>query len=116
MMLSKPASSYLRRNSRMFSTAENLKLFVLEYKYVENVVEKRAPIRGAHLEYANKYVTDNILLAGGALVPSFVKGMLLFRTTDIEVVKSFARNDPYVIKGVVTSFEVSEWAVAVGKV
>ena len=106
------------RSSRFFSTTANgiKKLYVLEYKYVENIVEKRAPIRGAHLEYANKFVNENILVAGGALVPTFAKGMLLFRTNDIEVVNNFAKNDPYVQKGLVTNFEVSEWSVAVGKV
>jgi uncharacterized protein YciI len=101
--------------ARSFSTA-NTKLFVLEYHYVENMLEKRIPFRGAHLEYANKFVADKILLAGGALVPDVVKGVLLLRAADIDTVQSFATNDPYVKNGLVKKLEVSEWAVAVGGV
>ncbi len=118
MELQKMLSLYRRtavNGSRSFS-AGNTKMFVLEYHYIENMLEKRAPIRGAHLDYANKFVADKILLAGGALVPDVVRGVLLFRAKDIDVVKSFAANDPYVKEGLVKKFEVAEWAVAVGGV
>ena len=96
--------------------AGSLKMFVLEYHYIENMLEKRTPFRAAHLDYANKFVANKILLAGGALVPDVMRGVLLLRTKDIEEVKAFANNDPYVKHGLVKRFDVTEWAIAVGGV
>lgn len=102
-----------RRCARLFSTG-NSKLFVLEYHFVENMLEKRVPFRGAHLAYANKFVEEKTLIAGGALVPEVAKGVLLLRANNIDTVKAFANGDPYVTNGLVSKFNVSEWAVAVG--
>ncbi len=38
------------------SAAAGSKTFILEYNYVENMAERRAPHRAAHLAYANQYV------------------------------------------------------------
>jgi hypothetical protein len=38
----------------------------------------------------------------------------VFRVAERSVVEDFARRDPYVIKGLVTRWEVRSWAVVIG--
>jgi uncharacterized protein len=91
------------------------KSFVLEYHFVDNMLERRTPHRAAHLKYAQDAVDNNILIAGGALVPDVKRGLLIFCAADPTMVDNFARNDPYVVEGLVTDYKISEWAIAVGK-
>eukprot|EP01039_Chlorochromonas_danica_P010663 gene10663-11826_t len=92
------------------------KLFLLEYHYVDNMLEKRIPIRSARLDYANKMVKNGLLRAGGACLPDVKTGMLLLESLCQEEVERFARDDPYVTHGLVTHYTIREWNVVVGKV
>lgn len=92
------------------------KLFLLEYHYVDNMLERRIPIRNAHLDYANTMVKNGLLRAGGACLPDVKTGILLFESLNQEEVERFALNDPYVIHGLVTHYTIREWSVVVGKV
>lgn len=103
-------------SSTVAPTGNALKAFLLEYMYVDNMLEKRAPHRAAHLDYANEFVEKNILIAGGAVQPAIDRGVLVFKAENADVVEQFAKNDPYVIKGLVKNYTVKEWAVVVGKV
>lgn len=105
-------------SKRLFSSATNQikENYILEYVYVPNMFERRAPFREAHLNYANEFVSKNILKAGGALLPEVKKGILLFTVSDPKVVEDFAKNDPYVKNGLVTEYSVAKWAVAVGSI
>jgi uncharacterized protein YciI len=40
--------------------------------------------------------------------------LLVFRADSTEVVESFARADPYVARGLVKSWQIRPWTVAVG--
>jgi uncharacterized protein YciI len=90
-------------------------VFVLEYTYVPNMIEKRVPVRPAHLEFTKPHIESKKLLAGGALLPGMEGGMLLFRAPK-EYVEDFAKNDPYVVEQLVTEYRIREWAIAVGGV
>jgi uncharacterized protein YciI len=57
---------------------------------------------------------DGSLLLAGALKPAD-GALLVFRTPDAHYVEQFARRDPYVVNGLVTSWKVREWAVVVGE-
>lgn len=92
------------------------KTFLLEYMYVQNMIEKRTPHRAAHLEYASKFVESKLLIAGGAIVPEVDRGILVFQANDSVVVHDFVKSDPYVLNGLVESFTVKEWAVVIGKI
>lgn len=94
---------------------ESIKSFLLEYKYVEGMAEKRIPIRAAHLTYAKKYVDEQKLIAGGAILPEIESGMLIFKCSKPEVEK-FASEDPYVLTGLVTRYDIKEWNIAVGRI
>jgi uncharacterized protein YciI len=88
--------------------------FVLIYKTVDNYVERRAPYRDDHLAYANAAHARGELFMGGALADPPDTAILVFRAADSSVVEGFARNDPYVKAGLITSWSVRPWSVVIG--
>ncbi len=84
-------------------------LHLLVYEYVEDMAERRAPHREAHLELIRSYrADDRLVIAGGVGVPVH-GGLLAFReAADAE---AFAAEDPYRAAGLVTSSRVEPWAV-----
>ena len=91
-----------------------MKHFCLFYEYPADFRERRAPYRGAHLEYANASVARDELQLGGAFTDDPPQGMLLFKAESSTVAEAFATNDPYVVNGVVQSWRVREWLTVVG--
>ena len=104
-----------RLQSSSSNEVEEVKTYVVEYKYVPNMLEKRTPYRAAHLEFAKPFVENKSMIAGGAFVPTVESGMLLFNCKR-SVVEHFVKNDPYVVNGLVPEHKINEWAVAIGKV
>eukprot|EP01102_Stenamoeba_stenopodia_P022276 TRINITY_DN9221_c0_g1_i1.p1 TRINITY_DN9221_c0_g1~~TRINITY_DN9221_c0_g1_i1.p1 ORF type:complete len:135 (-),score=34.12 TRINITY_DN9221_c0_g1_i1:107-511(-) len=103
-----------RSSVRCFATTNGeKKYFALLYKYVENAVEKRKPIRSEHLEFVSKYLKEGHLKLGGAWSPNVEGALIVFHVPSKSVVDEFAKNDPYVTKGLVTSYEIKEWTVVV---
>lgn len=87
--------------------------YILFYDLVDNVIEARAPYREEHLSRAADALKQGFLVMGGALADPPDKGVLVFRADDKAAVEEFARNDPYVINGVVTDWSVRQWMVVV---
>jgi uncharacterized protein YciI len=85
---------------------------LLFYDYVEDIVERRAPHREAHLAHARTY-KDGRLVAGGAVGDPPHGGVLVFRVDDAAEVEAFAREDPYVREGLVTAWRVEPWNVVI---
>mgnify|MGYP003338319538 CR=1 FL=1 len=61
--------------------------------------------------------TENALelLLGGALADPADQALLLFAGETAEVAEKFARQDPYVINGVVRSWKVRQWTTVAGE-
>jgi len=91
-----------------------MKHFCLFYEYPADFRERRAPFRGAHLDYANASVARDELRLGGAFTDDPPQGMLLFKGETAAVAENFAKSDPYVANGVVQSWRVREWTTVVG--
>jgi hypothetical protein len=51
---------------------------------------------------------------GGAFADPADRALLVFRAEDRSVAEFFARNDPYVINGLVKRWEVRPWTVVIG--
>ncbi|HVO11140.1 MAG TPA: YciI-like protein [Vicinamibacteria bacterium] len=88
--------------------------FVLQYDYVGDVVERRAPLREAHLKLAREARARGELLLGGALADPVDSGLLVFRVDDRAIVERFVREDPYVRGGIVRAWRVRPWTVVIG--
>ena len=90
--------------------AQHLKLLL--YDYVENIVERRAPHRAAHLELIAEWVEDGRVVAGGATGDPPDGALIVFR--DSGDPEAFVRVDPYVREGLVTDWRVQPWTVVTG--
>ncbi|MBL8536534.1 MAG: hypothetical protein JNM59_03935 [Hyphomonadaceae bacterium] len=92
-----------------------MKHFVLFYDYPADFRERRAPHRAMHLEHCKASVARDELQLGGAFAEDDPPlGMLLFKAEAAQVAENFARADPYVLNGVVSSWRVREWVTVVG--
>lgn len=89
--------------------------YLLFYDVVDDYIERRAPLRPAHLAHAQAFVERGDLVLGGALANPPDGAVLLFRGDSLAAVEEFARTDPYVTGGLVRSWRVREWATVVGR-
>jgi uncharacterized protein len=88
--------------------------YLLFYDLVADYMERRVPLRAAHLSYARDAVNRGELVLGGALADPSDKAVLLFQGESPGIVESFARGDPYVTAGLVTRWHVREWTTVAG--
>ena len=89
--------------------------FLLLYKYVPDVLERRPQFRGAHIKHARESVARGELLLGGAFADPVDGAVLFFSAASKEPVEHFARIDPYVTGGLVTEWRVREWTTVIGE-
>ena len=89
--------------------------FLLFYDVVDNYAERRVPYRKDHLAHAKAAVSRGELVLGGALANPVDGTVLLFKGDSPSAAESFARNDPYVLNGLVTNWRVREWTTVVGR-
>ena len=51
---------------------------------------------------------------GGAHEDIDKGALIIFNVDDEQAIKEFAEQDPYVLEGIVTSYEINKWNVAIG--
>ncbi len=95
-------------------TSNNTSYFALLYHVADDYVARRQIFRESHLQLANAAAARRELILGGAFAEPVDQALLIFRATDKSVVEDFARNDPYVLNGLVTRWEVRKWSVVTG--
>ncbi len=88
--------------------------FVLTYDLVDNYIERRTLFREEHLRLAREAHQRGELVLAGALSDPADRAVLVFRVIERSIVEEFAKNDPYVINGLVTHWEVRPWTVMIG--
>ena len=91
-----------------------MKYYALFYYVVDDFVARRAEYREEHLGLVREAHRRGELLLAGALTDPTDRALLVFRAEDRSVAEDFARNDPYVTKGLVTRWEIRPWAVVIG--
>lgn len=87
---------------------------LLFYHYVADIVERRGPVREAHLTLAGEAHQAGLLLMAGALVEPVDGAVFVFATADRSVVEDFVARDPYVREGLVTAWRIRPWNVVIG--
>lgn len=90
--------------------------YILFYKTVDNYIERRQPYREQHLAYANSSFGKGELVLAGALAEPADSAVLVFKADSPAAAEDFAKNDPYVLNGVVTEWNVRPWTVVIGKI
>jgi uncharacterized protein YciI len=88
--------------------------YLLSYEVVPDYAARRAAWRDAHLTLAWQSQARGELVLGGALGDPVDGALLLFRGDSPAVAERFARSDPYVLNGLVTSWQVRLWSTVVG--
>lgn len=91
-----------------------MKTFAVITTFVEDVAEKRAPYREAHLAHLRGLHEKGTVLLGGALVDPMDAGLLIVRAESKEEVEKLIAEDAYARNGIWTKIEVREWNVVVG--
>jgi uncharacterized protein len=82
--------------------------YVLFYESAEGLMEKAPLHAAAHREHWPPYLERGELLMIGPFGDPQAQGAMSVFTTR-EAAEDFARNDPFVLNGVVSSWEVWEW-------
>lgn len=90
------------------------KCWLLTYKYVPDILERREPFRDAHLAAARKQVeAGNMLVAGAFTDPTDGAAFVFTPKASRAGIEAFVAADPYVTAGLVTDHSCREWAVPV---
>lgn len=98
---------------RMLRRVKAGRHLVLFYDYVEDIVERRAPHRPAHLALVEEHAAASSLVVAGALGDPPTGAALVFATESEDEVRAFVDQDPYVHAGLVTSWRIVPWTVVV---
>jgi len=89
--------------------------YLLIYEVGPDYIERRKTYRGEHLKLAQAAVERGELILGGALDAPTDKAVLLFCGETSAAAERFAREDPYVLNGLVQSWSVRPWLTVVGR-
>ncbi len=84
-------------------------LHLLQYEYVPDIAERRAPHRAAHLSLIEEYHAEGKLVIAGAVGDPPHSGFLAFRSP--EHASAFAAEDPYRAAGLVVGQKIEPWAI-----
>ena len=85
-----------------------LKKFVMWGSYCDNVLEKRAPFRQAHLDNLKALHEAGTLLTVGP-TQDVTKVFSVYVTTDMAAARNLVESDPYWQNGIWTDYEIHEW-------
>lgn len=88
--------------------------YLLIYNLSADYLEKRQAYRDDHLKLAWESQKKGNLVLGGALQDPPDKACLLFKSDTPKAAEDFAKEDPYVKNGIVTSWRVRPWMTVVG--
>ena len=98
----------------MAAPDDELRTFAVLATYVPDAVNRRAPHRAAHLEYARSLVERGVLLMAGAFADPVDGALLVYRARSREEVEAYLADDPYVRAGLWPSISIREWTVVIG--
>ena len=88
--------------------------YLMTYDLAPDYMERRGPLRAAHLAHARAAVGRGEMVLGGALANPPDLAVLLFRGDSPAAAEAFAAADPYVLNGLVTGWRIREWTTVVG--
>ena len=89
--------------------------FLLMYDLSADYLERRGEFRNEHLKLAWEAEARGELVIAGALADPADQSVLVFSGDSPAAAEAFAKADPYVINGLVTSWRVRPWTTVIGK-
>ena len=88
--------------------------YLLCYDLAPDYLERRGEFRDVHLKLAWEAQERGEIVVAGALSDPADMAVLMFQGDSPEVAERFAKADPYVTHGLVTSYRVRQWNTVVG--
>jgi uncharacterized protein YciI len=88
--------------------------YLLIYELVPDYVNRRAPLRAAHLRHAWASNGRGEMVLGGVLADPVDRAVIMFQGDSPDAARRFAEQDPYVLNGLVTRWEVRQWVTVAG--
>jgi uncharacterized protein YciI len=88
--------------------------WLLTYDLVDDYLERRGPLREAHLALVGAAHDHGEIVLAGALVDPADTAVLVFKSDSPAAAEAFAGNDPYVKEGLVIAWRVRRWNVVIG--
>ena len=88
--------------------------YLLFYEVADDYLSRRAEFRDAHLHLGWQASDRGDLILGGAFANPVDGALLLFKADSPTIAEDFARNDPYVLNGLVKRWYVREWTTVAG--
>ncbi|MFM0206608.1 YciI-like protein [Paraburkholderia sediminicola] len=89
--------------------------YLLMYDLVPGYLERRGAYRDEHLKLAWAAAARGELQLAGALTEPVDAAVLLFEGDSPAAAEAFAKADPYVLAGLVSSWRVRQWMTVVGE-
>lgn len=89
--------------------------FLLMYELSADYLARRGDYRIDHLGLARAAEARGELLLAGALTDPADGAVLVFSGDSPAAAEAFAKADPYVLNGLVTSWRVRPWHTVIGK-
>ena len=84
---------------------------MLFYQYVQDILERRAPHREAHLARINEWRDNGKIVIAGAVGSPPSGAVILFDVDDPGEVEAFAAEDPYVVAELVREVRIEPIAL-----
>lgn len=88
--------------------------YILFYKTAADYMERRPAYRTEHLAMAQEAHDRGVMVMAGALADPPDGAVLVFRGDGPAEAEAFARQDPYVLNGLITEWYVRPWTVVIG--
>jgi len=96
------------------SAPDTMPYYALFYDVVNDFVARRGAYREEHLRLARAAHARGELVLGGALGDPVDGVLLVFRAADRATIEAFAKEDPYVVNGLVVRWQIRPWTVVIG--
>jgi uncharacterized protein len=94
---------------RVWRVSDEAAHHLLIYDYVENMLERRAPHREAHLARIRAEREAGRITLAGALGDPPTGAAIVWRGVDADWIEAWVPGDPYVEAGLVTAWRVEPW-------
>lgn len=96
------------------ATAEGPKYHILHYDYVPDILERRAPFREQHLQLARQEFEKGRMVMAGACGNPVDGAVFIFQNIELQDIEEYVKGDPYVNNGLVPSWSIKPYNVAIG--
>jgi uncharacterized protein YciI len=94
--------------------AEQLPTFVVTYRYVPDMEQRRTPHRPDHLDWIRGLAAAGTVLLAGATLDPVDTAILIFRAADGYAVRRLLLDDPYARANLIVDAAVRPIGLAVG--